>query len=184
MQHLPFKEIPKYEGLLESCDRYPDMDIESTILFMHILKSGDEAFRAAGETFRQFNISHGRFIVMMNLFDKKNGVSLKLSPAEIADRSCVTRATVTGLVDGLEKDGIVVRNPDPRDRRMVVVSLTQAGIDLLDNIMPTHFRLIKNVMSVFDSEEKRQLVHLLEKFGAWVGEIAPLDGETNVCEGI
>ena len=184
MQHLPIKEIPNCEGLEKIWTRYPDLDADATILFMHILRAGDEAFRAASETFKHHCVSHGRFIVMMNLFDKENGVTHELSAAEIADRSCVTRATVTGLVDGLEKEGIVVRFPDPKDRRMVVVKLTQAGIDLMDNIMPMHFRMMRRLMSVFSAEEKKQLLQLLEKLNQWIGEVVPNDDSATTCEGI
>ena len=184
MQHLPIKEIPSCEGLEKMWERYPDLDVDATILFMHMLRAGDEGFRAASETFRHHCVSHGRFIVMMNLYDKANGVSYEFSAAEIADRSCVSRATVTGLVDGLEKEGIVVRSPDPRDRRMVVVKLTQEGIDLMDKIMPMHFRMIQRVMSVYNAEEKKQLLQLLQKLSNWIGEIVPNDGSINTCEGI
>ena len=181
MQHFPIKDMPSREGLEKMGLRYPDLDVDATTLFMHILRVGDESFRAASETFKHHCVSHGRFIVMMNLYDKENGITHELSAAEIADRSCVTRATVTGLVDGLEKEGIVVRSTDPRDRRMVVVKLTQAGIDLMDSILPMHFRMIRRLMSVYNAEERKQLLQLLEKLNQWIGEVVPYDGSANTC---
>src|SRR5690349_5548760 len=45
----------------------------------------------------------------------------------LADRFGCAAATVTDLVDGLERDGFVTRSPDPTDRRAVLIAITQAG---------------------------------------------------------
>jgi DNA-binding MarR family transcriptional regulator len=50
--------------------------------------------------------------------------------SELADRTAVTRAAVTTLVDRLEKTGIVSRDGDLNDRRRTIVQLGQAGHDL------------------------------------------------------
>ncbi len=47
--------------------------------------------------------------------------------AELARRIGVTPRNITGLMDGLERDGLLVRQPHPRDRRAVVVVPTDAG---------------------------------------------------------
>ena len=50
-----------------------------------------------------------------------------MSPSELGDRLIVTRATVTGVVDSLERRGYVRRLPNPNDRRGVIVELTPEG---------------------------------------------------------
>ena len=86
-----------------------------------------------------------------------------LSPAELADRTGVTRATITGLVDTLERDGLVARSSNSEDRRMRSVSLTSQGSELLREILPEHFRRMAWLMATLDEQERVTLVRLLGK---------------------
>lgn len=54
-----------------------------------------------------------------------------LTHRQLADALDVTARTVTGLVDGLEADGFVVRRPHPTDRRAMLVAFTERGADLM-----------------------------------------------------
>lgn len=167
---------------MESTHRYPDMKPLSTLTCLHVLHSGDEVFRAIGQTFKDHKLSQGRFMAMIMLFNKKNGTSFERSPAEIAERINVTRATITGLLDGLERDDLVARTPDVEDRRKIVVNLTQRGIDLLDKVFPIHFRRMHEVMNVLSDHEKKQLSELLGKVCDWAKEITPRESEKNeIC---
>jgi len=56
-------------------------------------------------------ISQGRFTVLMLLLRRSD---VPINPADIAERAGVTRATMTGLIDVLERDGFVKREPSPR----------------------------------------------------------------------
>ena len=47
-----------------------------------------------------------------------------LLPSELAEKTCQDRATITGLLDRLEKDGWIERKPDNRDRRSLRIYLT------------------------------------------------------------
>ncbi len=85
------------------------------------------------------------------------------TPAELADAAGVTRATMTGLIDTLERDGYVVREPDPSDRRMLSVRLTSKGEQFLQEFLPGHFRIIAAVMSTLSESERKTLVRLLVK---------------------
>ncbi len=55
------------------------------------------------------------------------GAAERLTQREVAERCYVTPATVTGVVDTLERDGLVVRERDTADRRVVRVRLTDEG---------------------------------------------------------
>ena len=54
-----------------------------------------------------------------------------LEPREIARLSGVTRAAVSGVLNTLERDGLVERRREQRDRRLITVRLTDEGIDVL-----------------------------------------------------
>jgi DNA-binding MarR family transcriptional regulator len=85
------------------------------------------------------------------------------TPAELAEVAGVTRATMTGLVDTLERDGLVNREPDPQDRRMMSVNLTPKGHHLITDVLPNHFKMMGGMMSPLSEAERKVLVRLLAK---------------------
>jgi len=70
---------------------------------------------------------------------------------------------MTGLVDTLERDGFVKREPDPVDRRMMSVRLTPAGEKFLSDFLPGHFQAVAELMSPLNETERKTLVRLLGK---------------------
>lgn len=163
MPYLMLKDLPRYECLIEASRRFPDLDPSACQAFMHILRAGDCAFQLTDDTLAQHQISHGRFMVLMLLLDKSNNCPRAHTPAELADLAGVTRATMTGLIDTLERDGLVTRTPDPKDRRMMSVSLTPHGHARLEKILPQHFRRVSALMGALDESERKMLVQLLNK---------------------
>ena len=95
------------------------------------------------------------------------------TPAELADAAGVTRATMTGLIDTLERDGFVKRKPDPNDRRMMSVLLTAKGERFLRDFLPGHFKSISKLMSPLTEAERKTLVRLLTKVQRQADELNP-----------
>ena len=165
MPLLMLKDLPRYECLLEASREFPDLDPSATEVFLHLLRSGDEAFRIVDSHLAQHDISQGRFGVLMALWGncQRNGREVPLTPAELAERTGVTRATITGLVDTLERAGYVTRTPHPDDRRMMSVGLTGRGEKLLAKILPEHFRRMAWLMGRLSESERKVFVGLLTK---------------------
>src|SRR5688572_3678070 len=165
MPLLMLKDLPRYECLLEASREFPDLDPSATEVFLHLLRTGDEAFRIVDTHLAQHDISQGRFGVMMALWGncQREGKAAPLTPAELADRTGVTRATITGLIDTLERSGLVARTPHTDDRRMMSVGLTKRGEKLLAAIMPKHFRRMAWLMEPLSEGERKEFVRLLLK---------------------
>jgi len=174
MPLLLLKELPRYECLLEGAKHFPDLDPSACEAFLHLLRAGDEAFRMAERNLHRFGVSQGRFGVLMLLWKSAQGTceeqggsgagtSDPRTPAQLAEAAGVTRATMTGLIDTLEKDGLVRREPDPRDRRMMSVLLTPEGQELVNRILPSHFAIMARVMEALSESERRSLVGLLAR---------------------
>ncbi len=157
------KDMPRYECLLEASRVFPQLDPDAVEAYLHLLRAGDEVIRASSNYFARKEMSSGRFSVLMLLLDPSKGTPLKRTPAELAELTNCTRATMTGLVDTLEKDGMVRREPNPDDRRMMSVVITDAGIHLMHGILPEHFSRISRLMGSLSDRECKQLVGLLAK---------------------
>ncbi|HWA28795.1 MAG TPA: MarR family transcriptional regulator [Lacunisphaera sp.] len=172
MPHLLLKDLPRYECLLEAAKEFPDLDPSSTEAYLHLLHTGDELAGAAERSLSRHTMSQGRFGVLMLLWHggdpdgacaEGQGTPAPRTPAELADAAGVTRATMTGLIDTLERDGLVKREPDPDDRRMMSVRLTARAEKFLNEFMPGHFKLISELMSSLSESERKTLVRLLGK---------------------
>ena len=68
-------------------------------------------------------LSEGKFVLLFLLHEQADG----MAPHELAEGAGVTRATVTGLLDGLERDGFLSRQAGKDDRRKIRVKLTAKG---------------------------------------------------------
>jgi len=165
MPILLLKELPKYECLLEGAKRFPELDPSATEAFLHLLRTSNDLAEVFDAVHASHNISQGRFMVLMLL---NRDPDRPVSPADLADRSNVTRATMTGLIDTLERDGYVKREHVTDDRRMMLVRLTGEGRAFLERILPGYFRRIAAVMSQLTEPERKTLVSLMAKVHAGI----------------
>ena len=78
----------------------------------------------------------------------------------------LTQPSVSRLLDRLASRGIVTKNPDPKDARGTIVSLTDGGIEVFRQVGAQHGRSIIARMSVLSREEQRQLIGLTDKLRA------------------
>lgn len=111
------------------------------------------------ERLGRHGLSEARFILLCILNSEEKG----LSPSALADRVGATRATITGLVDGLERDGLARRNADANDRRAVQVHLTPAGVTLAKAILKTHNAWIASLLADLDPDDRQQLGRIARK---------------------
>ena len=165
MPLLMLKDLPRYECLLEAMQRYPELDPSACEAYLNLLRAGDEAYRRSEAFFSEHGMTPGRFTVLMLLFDKLSGASIAQTPADLAEKAGVARATMTGLVDTLERDGLVTRKHDSGDRRMMLIHLTPRGQAALEAILPGHFKQMAAQMAPLNEHKRKTLVRLLNKVG-------------------
>jgi DNA-binding MarR family transcriptional regulator len=99
-----------------------------------------------------------RFDLLANL-EREDGQTL----ASLSRRMLVTAGNLTGLVDRAERDGVVQRRADPKDRRLSRVFLTSKGRALITSLLPGHADHIGDLVSGLDAAERRELRRLLGK---------------------
>jgi len=155
---LSLKDVPTFDRLVAISSRHPDLKPELVHSYLHILYAGDLLERIEQGILAGYGMSHGRFCLLV-LLDEA-GESGR-SPADLAEEAVVTRATITGLVDGLERDGLVQRSANPRDRRALCVRITESGRQRLDEVFPVVLRRVSRVMRTLSESERQTLVELL-----------------------
>ena len=153
-------DLLKYQATWESARRYLGEDVNSVLAYLLLLRAGNELELLFAPFFERYDLSEGRFAVLMCLLETPQGT---LAPSQLAQSLGVTRATITKLVDGLERSGLVARHLDTRDRRAWLISLTAEAHSLLEKMLPPHFQRIKHIMDVFSEDERQQFITLLLK---------------------
>jgi DNA-binding MarR family transcriptional regulator len=105
-------------------------------------------------------LSEGRLQLLFMLSRFGDG---GLSLGQLAGLLNVSPRNITGLVDSLEKDGLVERVPDPGDRRSIQARLTATGRERIDSIRQPALKLQSPLTEGFTAEELVQLRHLALK---------------------
>lgn len=95
----------------------------------------------------------------------------ELSVGTLADRAMVAKPTATRMLDALERDGLVVRRKCVRDRRAVIVSLTDDGRRELDASWKTLRAGLQRASESLSDAERRDATGLLHRLAAVIDEI-------------
>jgi DNA-binding MarR family transcriptional regulator len=165
-QMYTLRDVPRYENIRAAAARYPELEPASAAAFVLLLRVASDMLAATDDYLAGYDLSQGRFIVLMLLY-RVNDVPQ--SPGVLAEKAGVTRATMTGLLDGLERESYLARESVSGDRRMLEVRLTTKGKKFLESVMPGYFRLIRWSMQGLSTAEKEQMIALLTKLGATSG---------------
>lgn len=167
------RDIPKYEAIQATAARYPDLQPRAAEAYLVLLRVASDVLSSVDRHIAAHGLSQARFTVLMLL--NCGACEGQGSPSDLATRAGVSRATMTGLVDGLERDGLVAREPHEDDRRMLTVRLTPRGRETLEAILPGHFRYVARLMSGLSEEEQVELVGLLAKLRERLPEVPPVE---------
>lgn len=124
---------------------------------MAIVQAGERFVAAVDQALRHHHLSRAGREALAVL----EGAGEPLSPTTIAQRLIVTTASVTSLLDTLERRGLVERRPDPADRRRLLVAITDDGRALVDQFLPEVVALQTAVMAQLSEPQRRQLIKLL-----------------------
>lgn len=104
-----------------------------------------------------FNTTLPRFDLMAQLERASQG--LKMS--ELSQRMMVTGGNVTGITDGLEKEGLVIREVDSTDRRVYRVKLTAEGERQFRRMAAEHEKWVIDLFGALPPRHKKQLMDRL-----------------------
>ncbi|MFJ2031027.1 MarR family winged helix-turn-helix transcriptional regulator [Streptosporangium sp. NPDC087985] len=107
-----------------------------------------------------YGIGRGEFDVLATL--RRAGEPYALSPKAMTATLMLTSGGMTGRLDRLERAGLVVRAPDPDDRRALRVSLTARGLALIDEAVAAGLEPQHEALAVLSREDRERLGDLLK----------------------
>jgi DNA-binding MarR family transcriptional regulator len=91
----------------------------------------------------------------------------------LADELGLSPRNITALVDGLEGDDLVARQPHPSDRRAVMVELTTSGAEAADAVLGPRIIAMSGLFDVLDDDEREQFSHLVARLRTAMAEASP-----------
>ena len=152
--------MPRQQVLFDLARQRPEVDTTSVGTYLLFLWVAREVFASQQAFYDRFELSEGKIVVLLLLHQAPY---YRLTPSALAEAAGVTRGTITGLLAGLERSGLVKRTEHPEDGRMFSIELTKTALDLFEHMLPERFNHIGEFMSSLTEEEQHQLRTLLEK---------------------
>lgn len=160
MAKLFIQELPSHEELQSSISRL-HQDSDPWVMYSNL-----QFHKVATELENQFdsflaphNLSSGRFTLLYLLNDAPQGII----PSELSHRVGVTQATISGLINSLEKSELVKREMHEKDGRSFVIKLTDKGQNLIRELIPQWVPRVASFWSQFSAEERPLVSQILEK---------------------
>lgn len=108
----------------------PDLDTVPMAVLGRIFRISESVGAQMERAYAPFGISRGEFDVLATL--RRSGPPYTLSPRHLSSTLMITTGGMTGRLDRLERAGWLRRSPDPDDRRGLRITLTDAGLRLID----------------------------------------------------
>ena len=155
----------KYEALLAEAQRRQLPDVAGIRLCFQTLSLASAIDRDCAALLAPYRLSEGRFVLLFLL----SSVSEGLAPNALAEQAGVTRATVTGLLDGLERESLIQRLADASDRRARRIRLTRKGKQMARKVLDQHGRWIAGLFGNLSVSERKQLALLFDKVAGNLG---------------
>jgi DNA-binding MarR family transcriptional regulator len=136
----------------------PDANILATEAVMNTIRTADLLFDRIGRLLRPLDVSAAGGLVLGILRDRGS-----MSPSGLSERLIVTRATVTGVLDSLERRGFIRRSANPADRRSLIVEITPAGLSVLQELRTLIHRHEKEWLGSFSDPDLRTYIEQLHR---------------------
>ncbi len=130
--------------------------------FIRTLRSLAECFQAfeaySGAHVRSLGLTGAQFDIVATL-----GNTPGMTCKELARKTLITKGTLTGVLDRLEKRGLISRSATDADRRQVFIALTAQGNRVFDRVFPAHVSHLKCAFTALSPRELDQAADLLDR---------------------
>jgi DNA-binding MarR family transcriptional regulator len=124
-------------------------------LFQHAFEQDKQS------AFAEYGLKESDFGVLAPL--RRAGEPFELTPTELARHRMITSGGMTAALDRLEQKGLIVRIPNPDDRRGSLVRLTAEGRRVIDASMELHAEVEHKLVAPLDDKDARELQRILRQ---------------------
>lgn len=151
------------ENLRGLSARIPDLPFSRMLLCRLVLQIGRQMAADLEQRLRPFGLAGAEFRVLTALFSEPNGVAHPSDLCVLADQ---TPANMSRISDALVRRDLITRALSVRDRRRMVLRITEQGEDLVRQLLPKLFVSLRGIFEGFPVSEQWLLIAQLKRLHA------------------
>lgn len=140
----------------------PELDVSPVGIFGRITRIERYKSLALRQIYRRHGIDAGEYDVLAAL--RRSGLPYRLTPTQLSRSVLVTSATMTQILDRLERLRLIRRQPAARDRRSVLIELTAPGRALFDRVHRDLLDAEASMLTRLSQRDRTSLAELLARF--------------------
>ena len=138
----------------------PNQDFAAMTVVTRVFRLNAFAARNVNRSFRRYNLHQGEFDVLATLY--RTGAPHAMNPQKLVEALLLTSGAMTNRLDRLEQAGLLVRNPNPDDRRGIIVSLTTEGLRVIKLVLKDYLKDLNELLDPLSPAERKQMAGLLK----------------------
>ena len=139
----------------------PDLDASPIGVIGRISRLARELEQRLEPVYAEQGLEPGWYDVLATL--RRSGPPFRLRPSELTGALMLTSSGTTKRLDRLEQARLITRTPDPHDRRGTLITLTDAGRELVDRATAAHLANEHRLLAALTDAERDRLADLLRK---------------------
>jgi DNA-binding MarR family transcriptional regulator len=139
----------------------PDLEVEPMHVLSRVSRLARHLELARKEAFGRLGLEQWQFDVLAAL--RRSGPPYEMTPGELLTETLVSSGAMTHRIDQMEAAGLVARQPDPDDGRVVRVRLTDRGREAVDVALGSLLDRERQLLSQLDPADQTRLSALLRK---------------------
>jgi DNA-binding MarR family transcriptional regulator len=139
----------------------PDLDASPIGVIGRISRLARELEQRLETVYREQGLEPGWYDVLATL--RRAGPPYRVRPTDFTNALMLTSSGTTKRRDRLEQAGLITRAPDPDDRRGTLITLTPAGLRLIDTASEAHLENERRLLGALTDAERGRLADLLRK---------------------
>lgn len=148
----------------------PDLKSEVDQILEAILYLYTESRRLTKDLARRADLT-GPQLTVVKILEQIGDLSL----SELSEKIRAQNSTVTGIIDRMEREGLVVRERSKEDRRVVYIKLTTKGRQIARDIPVEPMELFRSALETLTAQEMRELLRIMTKVAKRVRVVARPD---------
>jgi DNA-binding MarR family transcriptional regulator len=139
----------------------PELDPSPIGVVGRVSRLARELEQRLEPVYRDEGLEPGWYDVLATL--RRAGPPYRVRPTEFAGALMLTSSGTTKRLDRLEQAGLTTRGPDPDDRRATLITLTDAGLELIDRATEAHLENERRLLGALTQADQKRLADLLRK---------------------
>jgi MarR family transcriptional regulator, negative regulator of the multidrug operon emrRAB len=162
---IPFGKLEA--NLLALSARLPDLPLTEVLLCRLMLHMGREMSAMFEQQIRPFGLAEAEFRVLTTLFSQPDGAA---HPSDLCARAEQSPANMSRISDALVSRELITRVLSVRDRRRMVLRITEQGEQLVRELLPKLYVPLRGLFAEFPQGEQRQMIEQLKRLSANLAE--------------